>query len=194
MDATCNTGWRPRPACSPPKIPNMDALPQAPSTATERTPNRGPVSPAQLILVVDDDALIRRLIARTLLSSGYQVDTAEDGVAGWEAIQAEPYDLLLTDHNMPGVTGVELTQMLWSARLTLPVILVTGAPLTEELEQHPWLKFSAILVKPFSAEELLATVKAALCAPDDSNHHAGAPHPIAAGGQFRPPSRWGLNE
>jgi CheY-like chemotaxis protein len=137
------------------------------------------------VLVVDDDTVLCRIIARTLLGSGYQVHTAGDGAAAWEALQTGSYDLLLTDHNMPKVTGVELTQMLWSARMTLPV-----------LEQHPWLKFSAILAKPFSTEALLATVKAALCAPDDSKHHAGASFtlPIAEGPQFRPSSRWGINE
>lgn len=174
----------------------MNPLPQASGFETERTPNRGPLNPAQRILVVDDDALVRRISARMLLGSGYQVDTAEDGIAGWEAIQAEPYDLLLTDHNMPKLTGLELAQKLWSARMALPVILVSGALPTEELEQHPWLKFSAVLAKPFSTEALLASVKAALSASDDATHSARAQFTFATayGRQFKPPSRWGLNE
>ncbi len=174
----------------------MNTLPQAPGVATLRAPNHGPANPAQRILVVDDDALIRRLSARTLLGSGYQVDTAEDGVAGWEAMQAESYDLLLTDHNMPKLTGLELAQKLWAARMTLPVILVSGAPPMDELRQHPWLKFAAILAKPFATEELLAKVKAALRAPDEVHHKVGAPFTFSTGGQsrFRPSSRWGLNK
>ena len=166
------------------------------SLSIMKTIKRDPVNPAQRILVVDDDALVGRLTARTFLGSGYQVDTAEDGVAGWEAIQAESYDLLLTDHNMPKLTGVELVQKLWAARMTLPVILVSGAPPMDELRQHPWLKFSAILVKPFFTEELLAKVKTALRAPGEAHPHARDPFtvPAADGGQFRPSLRWGLNE
>lgn len=174
----------------------MNPLPQASGFETERTPNRGPLNPAQRILLVDDDALVRQLSASTLLDSGYQVDVVEDGAAAWESLQNKCYDLLLTDHDMPKITGVELVQKLWSARMALPVILVSGALPTEELEQHPWLKFSAVLAKPFSTEALLATVKAALSASDDATHSARAQFtfPTAYGRQFKPPSRWGLNE
>jgi two-component system, chemotaxis family, sensor histidine kinase and response regulator WspE len=62
------------------------------------------------ILVVDDDISIRELSAAVLMPSGYQVDTAEDGAAGWEALHGNNYDLLITDHNMPRVSGVELVK------------------------------------------------------------------------------------
>lgn len=174
----------------------MNALLQARGVETAHAPGHGPANPPQRILVVEDDALVRQFSVRALLGFGYQVDTAEDGAAGWEALQAGNHDLLLTDHRMPKVTGVELVQMLWSAGMILPVILVSGAPPTEELERHPWLKFAAILPKPFSSEQLLTTVKAALNAPDDARHHAGGPFsvPAAARRQSIPPPRWGLNE
>src|ERR1017187_5344654 len=65
--------------------------------------------PTHRILVVDDEPDIRRLNAEVLKSSGYEVDTAEDGKAGWQALQAvshapDSYDLLITDHNMPGLS------------------------------------------------------------------------------------------
>lgn len=191
-----STGWRPRLACSPSKTSSMNPQPQLLGGATLRDPNHVPVSPPQRILVVDDDAQVRRISAKTLRGFGYEVNTAEDGAAAWEAIQAESYDLLLTDHNMPKLTGIELAQNLWAARMTLPVILASGAPPTDELRQHPWLKFAAILTKPFATGELLAKVKAALHASDDAQPQAGDPFmfPPADSRPSRPSSRWGLNE
>ncbi len=63
------------------------------------------------ILAVDDDAIVRQIIARTLTRSGYTVDLAVDGAAGWEALSAVRYDLLITDYNMPKVSGVELLKV-----------------------------------------------------------------------------------
>jgi YesN/AraC family two-component response regulator len=64
------------------------------------------------------------------------VDTAEDGEFGWEALQAKNYDLLITDNNMPKVSGLELVKKLRSARMALPVILASGA-MPEELNRLP---------------------------------------------------------
>src|SRR4029077_10352056 len=84
------------------------------------------------ILVADDDRDIRRLNARVLEQSGYQVDTAEDGAAAWEVLQIKAFNLLITDNDMPKLTGVELVRKLRSARMALPVILATGKlPATE---------------------------------------------------------------
>jgi DNA-binding response OmpR family regulator len=119
------------------------------------------------ILVVDDDVDIRLLIAALLFRSGYQVDTAEDGETGWEALQARSYDLLITDNKMPKVSGVELVKQLRSAHMALPVILASGA-MPEDLNRLPWLQLAATLLKPFSTDELLATVKRVLDAPQSA--------------------------
>ena len=84
---------------------------------------RSRAAPSNRILVVDDDIDLRLLSAEVLFHSGYQVDTAEDGETGWEALQARNYDLLITDNKMPKVSGVELVKKLRSARMALPVIL-----------------------------------------------------------------------
>lgn len=115
------------------------------------------------ILVVDDEIAIRELISDTLVRSGYHVDTAEDGEIGWEAIHSKGYDLLITDNNMPKVSGIELVKKLRSADLALPVILISGAMPTEELIRHPWLQVAATLLKPFTGNELLEIVKKVLC-------------------------------
>ena len=117
---------------------------------------------ARRILVVDDDANIRQFNAKVLLASGYQVDTAEDGAVAWAALQRASYDLLLTDNNMPHLSGVELIENLYLAHMGLPVIMVSGNMPTKELNRHPWLQIGATLLKPYTIANLLLTVEAVL--------------------------------
>jgi DNA-binding response OmpR family regulator len=132
----------------------------------------------QRILVVEDDPMIRRLNTEVLTYSGFQVDAAEDGAAAWTAIQNDSYDLIITDNNMPNMTGVELLQTLHEARLTLPVIMATGTFPQDELDRQPWLQLQATLLKPYSCDELLATVKDVLSAAN------------AGSGKSVPPPNW----
>jgi len=112
---------------------------------------------------VDDDNAICQLSADALTSSGYQVETAEDGAAGWEKLLANNYDLLITDNTMPRVSGIELVKMLRSARMSLPVVMASGTPPAEALNGNSSLQLAATLLKPFTMDELLGTVEKALC-------------------------------
>src|SRR5450631_4102941 len=124
--------------------------------------------PPRRILVVEDEPDIRQLNAEVLKNSGYVVDTAEDGNAGWEALHAtrhapESYALLITDHDMPGLSGLALVKKARAARIALPVIMATGTLPPEDLFiRYPWLQPAATLVKPYSIEQLLGTVEAVL--------------------------------
>lgn len=137
----------------------------------------GPLPPAlpQRILVADDDPAIRRLNTEILVAAGYQVDAAGDGDTAWEAIQQNAYDLLVTDYDMPRLTGVGLLKKLYAARLALPVIMVTGTYPQDELEKHPWLQIEASLLKPYTMDELLNTVKNVLQAFRDDRPEIVAP-------------------
>ena len=97
-----------------------------------------------------------------LSTSGYQVDTAEDGAAGWDALQESSYDLLITDNTMPKVSGVELVKNMRSAHMTMPVVLASGAIPPEALNRNSSLQIAATLLKPFTGDELLGTVKKVL--------------------------------
>jgi DNA-binding response OmpR family regulator len=132
-------------------------------------------SPTHRILVADDEAAIRRLITTVLLGSGYHVDAAEDGAAAWEALQAKPYDLLITDHSMPKITGVELVKNLRSARMALPVVMVAGRLPEYELAQNPSLQLAATLLKPFAVAALLNTVENVLRATDSPREQIDPP-------------------
>jgi CheY-like chemotaxis protein len=126
------------------------------------TPSQCRLTQRQRILVVEDDDDIRRLNTEALACSGYKVDAATDGAAAWDVLQFNSYDLLVTDYNMPRMSGVELLQKLHAARMTLPVIMVSGTIPTEKLKRHPWLQIDATLLKPYAPDELLATVRKVL--------------------------------
>jgi DNA-binding response OmpR family regulator len=125
-------------------------------------------NPSRRILVVDDDPDTRQLSVDVLVSSEYEVDAAIDGAAGWEALRARHYDLVITDNKMPKMTGVELIEKLRYTRVGLPVIMATSQPPTYIFDQKPWLTPDATLQRPFSNDDLLATVKRVLRT-DDSN-------------------------
>jgi DNA-binding response OmpR family regulator len=126
---------------------------------------REPNSP-QRILVVDDDSDLRLLYTDVLIRPGYAVDMAEDGAAGWEALQANNYNLLITEHAMPKLTGVELVRKLRAARMALPVVMAAVRLPTHELARNPSLQLAATLLKPFAVDALLDTVKNVLRATD----------------------------
>src|ERR1700722_8349083 len=125
-------------------------------------PQRSQARPCHRILVADDSTDIRQLMTVVLSHSGYHVDAAEDGVIAWAALQAKPYDLLITDQQMPRVTGVELVKALRSARMALPVVMVAGELPAHELARNPSLQLAATLEKPFDVFDLLATVEKVL--------------------------------
>jgi len=114
------------------------------------------------ILVVDDEPIVRRVHTKVLIDCGYQVDAADDGEAAWQTLQSNSYDLLITDNDMPRVTGVELIKKVRAARMALPIIMATGAEPEEDLTQHPSLQPAAILLKPYTFKALLGTVGAVL--------------------------------
>jgi acetyltransferase-like isoleucine patch superfamily enzyme/CheY-like chemotaxis protein len=160
----------------------MNKLLAAPCNQAAAKPEEDPANPPHRILVVEDDRDLRRINAMVLIHSGYAVDTAEDGAAAWETLQANRYDLLITDNNMPRLTGIELLKKLRSARMGLPVIMATGTVPTQELAQNPWLEPVATLAKPYAPDQLLNTVKDVLHTGfSRSNHSRVAPKHNDAG-------------
>jgi CheY-like chemotaxis protein len=135
-------------------------------------------NPRQCILVVEDDAAIRRVNTEVLTYSGYQVDAAADGAAAWEALQLKNYDLVLTDNDMPNVTGLELIKRIQAASLDLPVIMATGTLPDEHLTQltrcSSWQPVLTLL-KPYSFDELVEAVKTVLCAFNESREEIARP-------------------
>ena len=134
-----------------------------------------PTNPLRRILVVDDEPYIRQLSTEVLIHSGYDVDAAEDGATAWEALQVNNYNLLITEHSIPRLTGVELVRKLRAARMDLPVVLAAARLPTEALARNPSLQLAAMLLKPFTVEELLGTVTKVLRATDSPREQLETP-------------------
>jgi DNA-binding NtrC family response regulator len=114
------------------------------------------------ILVVDDEPAIRRLNSDLLMEAGYEVDAVGNGVMAWEVLNQNHYDLLITDNLMPKMSGVELLKKLHACHRFLPVIMATGTLPVEEIKCEPWFSMTTILLKPYTLQELIETVKNSL--------------------------------
>jgi len=115
------------------------------------------------LMVADDDKTFRRIISRVFEGSGWQVETAEDGVTALERIGARPPDVILIDLNMPRLGGWKLlARIRANPRLAMiPVIILSGAvaPLEQALEFG--LSADDFIYKPFNNQELVARVEGA---------------------------------
>ena len=114
------------------------------------------------ILVIDDDARFRRVIAQILTRAGHDVRQAKDGVQGLAVCRERLPELVITDIVMPEKEGIETILELSRERVPIPVIAISGAPFY--LNAARKLGAAASLAKPFSAEELLAVVEGMLAA------------------------------
>jgi two-component system, cell cycle sensor histidine kinase and response regulator CckA len=132
---------------------------------------------ARRVLVVEDDINIREVTTEMLIRSGYMVDTAADGAAGWTALRKRQYDLVITDNFMPNLTGMEMVRNLRAARMTIPVIMATGLLPSEEFDQHDWAKTITTLPKPFTISKLLSTVTRVMAAAQNSPPESEQNHP-----------------
>ena len=120
--------------------------------------------PRKRILMVEDDADIRRLNSEDLRNAGYLVDSVEDGAAAWDVLQLNSYHLLITDQHWPKLSGVELLKKIHDAHMALPVIMITDISTKLEFAEHPWIRPATMLLEPYSSAELLGMVKKALSA------------------------------
>ena len=97
------------------------------------------------VLLADDDLFFRAIVKKVVSSVGHEVDTASDGEEAWEALHATRYDLLVTDHSMPRLTGLSLILRLRAESPSPPCILISASlPLPEpELRRlvHPGVAF-----------------------------------------------------
>ena len=112
-----------------------------------------------LILVADDSQDIRQVIEDTILvPAGYTVRSVGDGMSALTLAQEIAPRVVITDHNMPNLTGLELTKRLHKARPDIPVILITSEPSQTLAIEAMRAGAVDLLSKPFEAEHLLAAV------------------------------------
>ncbi len=114
------------------------------------------------VLVVDDDPIVGRTLQRVLESAGYDVSVANDGNTAVATLLERPFDVVLSDIQMPGMTGVELLSIVRAHELDVPVILMTGAPTVETAMEAVSLGATHYLQKPTPMDVLLRAIDKAL--------------------------------
>jgi excisionase family DNA binding protein len=114
------------------------------------------------VLVVDDEASIRDLLAKTLALAEYEVDLAPDGRTALERLRMIPYDLLITDLKMPGVDGLAVIREARRLKADIPVIIITGFSTEASAIEAVNLGVSGYLTKPFRVPRVLAVAAKAL--------------------------------
>jgi two-component system response regulator HydG len=121
-----------------------------------------PDPPHAKILVADDEPLFLRTTAELLRKAGYECTTASDGNAALEALAREPFDLLLSDLNMPGNLKLELLREGRDKWPHIPLIVITGVPSLPSAIESVRLGIADYLLKPVKYRDLLASVQRAL--------------------------------
>jgi len=130
------------------------------------------------ILVVDDDQFVRSLLRAVLERQGYSVVEAENGAEGLQAYQAKPTDVVITDIQMPGMDGLEMSLKLRCAFPTARIIAMSGGKRTLNMAKT---LVQYTLEKPLCLEELLATVQQLVSAAGISGvRHSSLPLPTTS--------------
>jgi two-component system, NtrC family, response regulator AtoC len=114
------------------------------------------------IMIVDDEAGIRALLADALIQEGYSVTQAKNGKDSLKQLRNHRFDLLITDVHMPLLNGLELIRMMKKNGRKEKVILISGEPVDNTLLDWESLPVFAQLRKPFRMDQLLDTVISAL--------------------------------
>ncbi len=111
------------------------------------------------VLVVDDEPLITKMLARFAKMGGFEPTVAHDGLEAWKLFTDQPgdWDMLITDIRMPNMDGMSLARRVRASRGDLPVVFISGHGEVPDVEA---LSPAAFLPKPFKRSELLEVMEA----------------------------------
>jgi len=116
------------------------------------------------VLVVDDEFHIVQVVSIKLRNNGFDVVTAENGGDGYELAAQTLPDVIISDYQMPVMSGLEMIEKLRQNPDTahIPVVMLTARGFSLEDDQKERLRISACLGKPFSPREVLQTIEEVL--------------------------------
>src|SRR3954454_9277089 len=115
---------------------------------------------SERVLVVDDDALVRRMLTRSLVAEGFEVEHVADGGAALAAAEASAPDLVVLDVTMPGLDGLAVCRRLLANGLRGSILMLTARDTVADRVAGLEAGADDYLVKPFAVEELLARLAA----------------------------------
>ncbi|MCL1939320.1 MAG: chemotaxis response regulator CheY [Desulfovibrionaceae bacterium] len=114
-----------------------------------------PFNPNMRVLVVDDFSTMRRIIKNILRQLGFNnIVEADDGTTAWDTLNKDKIDFIISDWNMPQMTGIELLRKVRASEefADLPFLMVTAEAQQENILEAVQAKVSNYIVKPFTAE------------------------------------------
>jgi len=117
-----------------------------------------PVGPLR-ILLVDDEPAMGNSLGRLLGEHGHEVAVARDGAGGLRLYRQQPFDLVITDVIMPGMSGVSFVERLQGIDPKARVLVITGQPGSPQAEQLLRMGACGVVIKPFTFDELLAAIE-----------------------------------
>ena len=118
-------------------------------------------TPKRRVLIADDEVALAKSLARVLTGAGYEVVTVGDGTSAVEALRHQEFDIILSDIQMPGISGVELLKTVREHDLDVPVVLMTADPRIETAAQAVELGALQYLVKPIPMDVLFKALERA---------------------------------
>lgn len=119
------------------------------------------------ILVIEDDEIMRDMLAQMMQREGYEVLTAENGRVGMERLEAQPVDLIISDIVMPEMEGMETISAIRRLDPGLPIIAISGGgriPAGSYLQIATRLGATLAFEKPFDRATIVAAVRSCLSA------------------------------
>jgi PAS domain S-box-containing protein len=142
-------------------LPTVHKKSKEKPSATPHTPLQGG---NERILFVDDEVDITRISHSLLSNLGYRVTVETQSLKALKKIQKDPsaFDLLITDHTMPGLTGADLARSVLQLRPDLPIILCTGYTATFSKQEAHKIGIKKYVIKPLSTKELTDIVREVL--------------------------------
>ncbi|MCK4856985.1 MAG: response regulator [candidate division Zixibacteria bacterium] len=115
-----------------------------------------------VILVVDDEEIMRNVIAKMLKGRGYEIETADSTLTALELLKSRSFDLVISDVQMPGRNGFELLKEVKQTYPEIVVIMMTGHSDTYTIKDALMLGAEEYIAKPFKHYEVTAVVERAL--------------------------------
>ena len=110
------------------------------------------------VLVVDDMLSMRTVITSLLMSSGYKTMEAGSGNLGFQLMQSNSFDLIISDWNMPGLTGAQFVSSIRTKDAVIPVVMVTAEAGRERILEMRKIGVNGYILKPFKPQALLDVV------------------------------------
>lgn len=121
------------------------------------------MSAPKKVLIAEDSSVIQNLTKKILSIQNYEISSVKNGQQVLEALEAEPFDIILMDINMPVMDGIECTEKIRSledeVKSKIPIIAITGNARNLSLEEYQEIGINEFLQKPLNFDQLVTLVK-----------------------------------